>query len=171
MSRPVISVETTERVFLALLAMVSRNTHHVLVVQEGMPAGVLTAHDLMVLQGKSPLNVARYLESQTDVNGLAGAQSRISGLFPLLLREGAKASHVTRVVAELNDRLIAKILEFAHAELGDAPVPYCWVALGSEGRREQTFKTDQDNALIYADEADVAARDYFKRLASFVHDA
>ena len=171
MSRPVISVETTERVFHALLAMVSRNIHHVLVVQEGMPAGVLTAHDLMVLQGKSPLNVARYLESQTDVNGLAGAQSRISGLFPLLLREGAKASHVTRVVAELNDRLIAKILEFAHAELGDAPVPYCWVALGSEGRREQTFKTDQDNALIYADEADVAARDYFKRLASFVHDA
>jgi len=171
MSRPVISVEATERVFHALLAMVSCNIHHVLVVEEGIPAGVLTAHDLMVLQGKSPLNVARHIESQTNLEGLASAQSRISGLFPLLLREGAKASHVTRVVAELNDRLIAKILEFAHAELGVAPVPYCWVALGSEGRREQTFKTDQDNALIYADDADDAARGYFRRFAAFVHDA
>lgn len=171
MSRPVISVDANERVFHALLAMVSRNIHHVLVVQEGIPVGVLTAHDLMVLQGKSPLNVARHIEAQTNLHGLAGAQGRISGLFPLLLREGAKASHITRVVAELNDRLVARILEFAHAELGDPPVPYCWVALGSEGRREQTFKTDQDNALIYADEADDAAREYFKRLASFVHDA
>lgn len=171
MSRPVICVESAERVFHALLAMVSRNIHHVLVVQQGIPTGVLTAHDLMVLQGKSPLNVARHLESQTNLQDLAGAQERIGGLFPLLLREGAKASHVTRVVAELNDRLIARILEFAHAELGAAPVPYCWVALGSEGRREQTFKTDQDNALIYADDGDSAAREYFKKFAAFVHDA
>src|SRR5271169_6413382 len=99
------------------------------------------------------------------------AQHRISGLLPLLLREGAKASHVTRVVAEVNDRLIVKILQFAEAKLGPAPAPYCWVVLGSEGRREQTFKTDQDNALIFADSADNAARDYFAQLAAFAQDA
>ena len=26
---------------------------------------------------------------------------------------------------------------------------WCWLALGSEGRMEQTLVTDQDNALIY----------------------
>ena len=98
--------------------------------------------------------------------------TRITGLLPLLLREGAKASHVTRVVAEVNDRLIVKILQFAEAKLGPAPVPYCWVVLGSEGRREQTFKTDQDNALIYADSADESsAREYFAHLAAFAQDA
>lgn len=34
-----------------------------------------------------------------------------TGWLPLLLREGAKASHVTRVVAEVNDRLTVKILQ------------------------------------------------------------
>jgi len=172
MSRPVISVDGGERVFQALLAMVSRNIHHVLVTQQGVPAGVLTAHDLMVLQGKSPLNVVRFVEAQRTIEDLAGAQKRISGLLPLLLREGAKASHVTRVVAEVNDRVTAKILQFAEAKLGPPPVPYCWVVLGSEGRREQTFKTDQDNALIYSDAGDEpAARDYFTQLAAFAQQA
>ena len=150
MSAPVVAVEASERLFLALLAMVSRNIHHVLVTQQGRPTGVLTAHDLMVLQGKSPLNVVRFIDAQTNVQDLSSAQQRIAGLLPLLLREGAKASHVTRVVAEVNDRLIVKILQFAEARLGPPPATYCWVVLGSEGRREQTFKTDQDNALIFS---------------------
>ena len=171
MSRPVIAVASSDPLFHALLAMVGRDIHHVLVIQQGRPAGVLTAHDLMVLQGKSPLNVVRFIESQSTIQDLAAAQTRISGLVPLLLREGAKASHITRVLAEVNDRLIAKILQLAEARLGPAPVPYCWVVLGSEGRREQTFKTDQDNALISADSVDEPARDYFTQLAAFVYDA
>jgi CBS domain-containing protein len=151
---------------------VSRNIHHVLVTRQGIPAGVLTAHDLMVLQGKSPLNVVRFVEAQTNVQDLASANARIIGLLPLLLREGAKASHVTRVVSEVNDRLIVKILQFAETKLGPAPAPYCWVVLGSEGRREQTFKTDQDNALIYADSSsESATREYFAQLAAFAQDA
>lgn len=172
MSAPVVAIEASERLFHALLAMVSRNIHHVLVTRQGTPMGVLTAHDLMVLQGKSPLNVVRFIEAQTNVQDLAKANQRISGLLPLLLREGAKASHITRVVAEMNDRLIVKILQFAEARVGPPPVPYCWVVLGSEGRREQTFKTDQDNALIYADSEDQASpRDYFAQLAAFAQDA
>ena len=172
MSAPVVAVEASERLFLALLAMVSRNIHHVLVTQQGRPTGVLTAHDLMVLQGKSPLNVVRFIDAQTNVQDLSSAQQRIAGLLPLLLREGAKASHVTRVVAEVNDRLIVKILQFAEARLGPPPATYCWVVLGSEGRREQTFKTDQDNALVFSDSADhPAAREYFANLAAFAQDA
>lgn len=171
MSQPVVAVGSSERLFHALLSMVSRNIHHVLVTQQGRPSSVLTAHDLMVLQGKSPLNVVRFIEAQCTVQDLAAAQTRISSLLPLLLREGAKASHVTRVVAEVNDRLIVKILQFAEAKLGPPPVPYCWVVLGSEGRREQTFKTDQDNALIFSGSADEAARDYFTQLAAFARDA
>ena len=172
MSSPVVSVESTDHLFQALLAMVSRDIHHVLVTDQGRPAGVLTAHDLMVLQGKSPLNVVRFIEAQTNIRDLAAAQTRIAGLLPLLLREGAKATHLTRVVAEINDRLMAKILQFAEAKLGPPPVPYCWVVLGSEGRREQTFKTDQDNALIYADGTDDASVDeYFSQLAAFAQDA
>ena len=171
MSKPVVAVDASDRIFHALLAMVSRNIHHILVTRQGRPAGVLTAHDLMMLQGKSPLNVVRFIEAQTTIPDLAAAQTRISGLIPLLLREGAKASHVTRVIAEVNDRLIAKILQLAETRIGTAPVPYCWIVLGSEGRREQTFKTDQDNALILGDSVDEPGRQYFSQLSSFVQEA
>jgi CBS domain-containing protein len=175
MSSPVISVEGGERVFQALLAMLGHDIHHILVTENGLPAGVLTSHDLMVLQGKSPLSLARHIEQQQTIDGLANAQKRVSDLLPLLMREGAKASHITRVIAELNDRVTAKILELAEKELGPPPVPYCWVVMGSEGRREQTFKTDQDNALIYADPVEEAQEPiiniYFKSFADFVADA
>lgn len=174
MSAPVITVDGSERVFQVLLCMLRYNIHHVLVTEEGIPKGVLNSHDLMLLQGKSPLNLVRHIEEQQSVEGLAQAQQRVSGLLPLLLREGAKASHITRVVAEMNDHVVARILELAENNLGPAPVSYCWVVLGSEGRREQTFKTDQDNAIIYADVdgADYqVTEEYFARLTKFVQDA
>lgn len=174
MTSPVVSVEGSERIFQALLAMLGRDIHHVLVIENGLPKGVLTSHDLMVLQGKSPLSLARHIEQQQTLEDLAAAQKRVGDLLPLLMREGAKASHITRVVAELNDRVTTKILELAVKTLGPPPVPYCWVVMGSEGRREQTFKTDQDNALIYADPAEEErprAEEYFAALAEFVAEA
>ena len=174
MTAPVVSVESSERLFQALLTMLGRNIHHILVTEEGKPKSVLTSHDLMLLQGKSPLSLARHIEQQQSIEDLAAAQKRIGDLLPLLMREGARASHITRVVAELNDRVMTKILELGEEQLGPPPVPYCWVVLGSEGRREQTFKTDQDNALIYADPAEevrVRASEYFEKLAVYAQEA
>ncbi|HET9839587.1 MAG TPA: DUF294 nucleotidyltransferase-like domain-containing protein [Candidatus Angelobacter sp.] len=173
MCSPVIAVESTEHIFQVLLQMLAHDIHHVLVTEDGLPRNIVTYHDLMLLQGKSPLNVSRNIERQETLEGLALAQRDTVDLIPLLMREGARASHITRVVAEINDRIMLKILELAHAQVGPPPVPFCWVALGSEGRREQTFKTDQDNALILDDAAtqDPHAEDYFARLAQFAQDA
>jgi CBS domain-containing protein len=174
MTTPVVAVESSERIFQALLTMLARNIHHILVTEENKPKCVLTSHDLMLLQGKSPLSLARHLEQQQSIEELAIAQKRIGDLLPLLMREGARASHITSVVAELNDRLMAKILELGEAKLGPPPVPYCWVVLGSEGRREQTFKTDQDNALIYGDptgEGRARKAEYFEALAIYAREA
>ena len=174
MTAPAVAVESSERIFQALLTMLGRNIHHILVTQDGKPNGVLTSHDLMLLQGKPPLSLARHLEQQQTIDDLAAAQKRIGDLLPFLMREGARASHITRVVAELNDRVMSKILKLAEEKFGPPPVPYCWVVLGSEGRREQTFKTDQDNALLYADPAEderTSAARYFETLATFAQQA
>jgi CBS domain-containing protein len=171
MSSPVISIEATEPMFHAMLQMLNRNIHHLLVTRGGAAVSVLTNHDLLLLQGKSPLALMRHVGQQENLDELVAAQARTSELIPLLMREGAKPSHITRVVAELNDRVLVKILELAERELGPPPVPYCWVTMGSEGRQEQTFKTDQDNGLIYADidGYDAAAEEnYFELLSEFV---
>jgi CBS domain-containing protein len=173
MSAPVIAVDGNQPVFEALLEMVTHDVQHLLVTENGRPKAVLTNHDLLLLQGKSPLSVSRNLEQQTTLDGLAAAHRRVADLLPLLLREGARAGHITRVVAQINGRVMTRILQFAEAEVGPPPVPYCWITFGSEGRYEQTFKTDQDNGLILSDEAanHHGAGEYFRRFADFCRQA
>ena len=74
---------------------------------------------------------------------------KINGIVGLLLKEGAKASNITKIITEINDRLVRKVLECTERKHGKPPVPYCWIVFGSEGRKEQTFKTDQDNGILF----------------------
>jgi CBS domain-containing protein len=75
------------------------------------------------------------------------------------------------MIAVLNDQIVNRVLMLLQEELGPAPFPFCWLMLGSEGRQEQTFKTDQDNALIYETppeewEAIKQAKLYFRRFGN-----
>jgi len=81
MTAPVIDVESSEGIFQALLTMLGRNLHHLLVTEDGKPTGVLTSHDLMLLQAKSPLSLAGNIEQQRSVDDFAVAQSLIDDRF------------------------------------------------------------------------------------------
>lgn len=174
MSLPLIRVDANDYCFEAVLKMIKHNIHHVLVVRDGILKGVITNHDLMLLQGTSPLSFAKDIENQHSLDGLAPLSDKLNRIIGLLLKEGAKASNITKIISELNDRLVKKVLEIAEKKYGTPPVAYCWIAYGSEGRKEQTFKTDQDNAIIYADPATPeqaeAAKKYFAEFAVFVRD-
>ncbi|MBI5649618.1 MAG: cyclic nucleotide-binding/CBS domain-containing protein [Chloroflexi bacterium] len=175
MVSPVISIDQDDLAFEALLKMLNMGIHHLLVVEQGKAVGVITSTDLMLLQGQSPLLVAKGVNQQNSVEDLSVSLQRANQIIPLMFKEGAHPSSIGRVIAEINDRVTQKLLTLAEREFGAPPLPYCWIVLGSEGRKEQTFKTDQDNALIYADPADdaqaQAAREYFARFAEWMGDA
>lgn len=170
MSLPLIRVDAKDYCFEAVLKMIRHNIHHLLVVKDGDLKGVITNHDLMLLQGSSPLSFSKDIENQQTIEGLVPVAKKINMIVRLLLREGAKASNITKIITELNDRLVRKILEIAEKKYGKSPTPFCWIVFGSEGRKEQTFKTDQDNAIIYAEDSD-EARKYFADFATFVRDS
>ncbi|MEW5747009.1 MAG: DUF294 nucleotidyltransferase-like domain-containing protein [Nitrospirota bacterium] len=174
MTLPLIRVDARDYCFEAVLKMLKYNIHHVLVIRDGALKGILTNHDLMLLQGKSPLSFAKDIESQQTIEGLIPVSQKVNSIISFLLKEGARASNITKIITELNDRLVRKVLEIAERKLGPAPLPFCWISFGSEGRKEQTFKTDQDNAIIYAEplspEEDRRARDYFAEYAAFVRE-
>jgi len=77
--------------------------------------------------------------------------------------------NIAQLVARLNDALLRPILRWAEADLGPPPAAYAWLALGSEGRMEQTLLTDQDNALVYADSGK-GSRPWFQAFAARVND-
>jgi CBS domain-containing protein len=174
MSIPHVRSDVKEYCFEAILKMVKHNVHHLLIMKDDKLKGILTNHDLMLIQGTSPLSVVKDIESQNTIDALIPVSLKINNIVGLLLNEGAKASSITRIISEINDRLVRRILEIAEERFGEPPVPYCWVVFGSEGRKEQTFKTDQDNALIYHDPADAemekTAQEYFGTFSLFVRD-
>lgn len=175
MSVSLIKTDARDYCFEALLKMIRYNIHHLLVVDEGKLKGVVTNHDLMMLQGTSPISIAKEIESKQTIEGLVPAANKINGMIALLLKEGAKASNITRIITEVNDILLKKILQIAEKKFGQPPLSYCWIVFGSEGRKEQTFKTDQDNALVYEDpstkEEHEVALAYFSKFATFVNDS
>jgi CBS domain-containing protein len=175
MSAPLLTVEARDYCFEALLKMMSHDVHHLPVLDGGRMVGIVSNHDFLVLQGTSPLVIAREIDGQATVEGLAASSLRIKGLVSLLLREGAAAGSILRVISTVNDRLEHRMLDLALSTLGPPPLPFCWIVYGSAGRKEQTFKTDQDNAIVYADpggeEEARAAEEYFGRFAEFVVNA
>ena len=175
MTRSLIRVDARDFCYEAVLKMIQNNIHHIIVMKDSMLKGILTNHDFMILQGTSPLSVVRDIESQQSVEGLIPESKNINKLIALLLKEGARAGNITGIITEINDRLLKKILEITEREFGPPPLPYCWIVFGSEGRKEQTYKTDQDNAIIYSDpqteEEAEAAGSYFSAFAVSVKDA
>jgi CBS domain-containing protein len=148
MSTPVESIDASAVCFDALLAMMSTNIHHLVVKSHGKLQGVISSHDIMLLQGRSPMSVFREIASRTTIAGLYPLHDSITPVVRTLVQQGAKAGNITRMIAILNDQIISRLLELMLRELGPPPVRFCLLLMGSEGRREQTFATDQDNALI-----------------------
>jgi CBS domain-containing protein len=168
MSAPVQTVPAHVVCFDALLTMMARNIHHLAVESQGEITGILTTHDIMVLQGTSPLYLFREILAQRKIEGLYPLAAKIPQVVRTLVEEGAKANNIARMITVLNDHVLERLITLLVKELGPPPLPFCWMLLGSEGRKEQTFKTDQDNALIFQEpeneEQAAAANSYFTSL-------
>jgi CBS domain-containing protein len=150
MSSPVETIDEGMSCFNALVTMMKRQIHHLGVTREGGIIGVVTSNDILVLQGHSPFALYKEIVSERRIEGLCALSTRVPMTVRGLIEEGAKANSVSRMIAVLNDLILERLLSLMQEELGPPPVEFCWLFLGSEGRMEQTFKTDQDNALLYA---------------------
>ncbi len=169
MSSPVQTVLSQSVCFDVLLKMMSTGIHHLAVERSGKIIGVITSHDIMTLQGNSPYYLFKEIVTQRRISGLYSLAGKVPDVIRNLIKEGGKAGNITRMIAILNDHVLNRLLTLLEKEMGPPPVPYCWLLMGSEGRREQTFKTDQDNAILYADPENDAqereAADYFREFA------
>jgi len=169
MSSPVGTVLSQSVCFDALIKMMSTGIHHLGVELKGRIIGVLTSHDIMLLQGNSPYSLFKEIGKQKTFQGLYPLSQKTPDTIRNLIKEGAKAGNIARLISILNDHILERLLTLLEEELGPPPVKYCWLLMGSEGRREQTFRTDQDNAIVYADptseEEKQAAEEYFTAFA------
>ncbi|MBD3786934.1 MAG: cyclic nucleotide-binding/CBS domain-containing protein [Sphingomonadales bacterium] len=150
--------------------MLERRIGHLPITENGRFVGMITQTDLTRFQAVSSAVLIRDIVSAESVAEMAGVTARIPQL--LLQLVGSHQSHevVTRLITDIADAVTRRLIVMAEAELGPPPVPFLWLACGSQGRQEQTGVSDQDNCLIYDDAATEEDRSYFKALAKIVSD-
>jgi CBS domain-containing protein len=169
-SLSLVKAEAGELCIEALFKMIHYDIHHLLVLDNGRLKGIITTHDLMKLQGASPISIVREIEERQSLEYLASPARKSRDLVGHFLQEGVKATHILRIITAIDDRLLGKLLELTQKKLGPPPLPYCFLSLGDSGRQEQAFLSFQNSALIYADPASPAqeteAKDYFLRFSS-----
>ncbi len=140
----------------AAIAMARHGIRHVVVTRDGRLAGVVSERDLFALQRVSLRRTSERIRGASRLAELVEAAQDVRGIARQLAAQGMAAEQLTAVVSALNDAISRKVIALAeevHRPAGE----WCWLALGSEGRMEQTFVTDQDNALIFAAEASAEA--------------
>ena len=170
-SSPLKFISDDALAFDVLLQMMNQQVHHLVVQRDNKVVGVITAHDIMVEQGTSPISLFREIVAQQRIQDLYALARKIPLVVATLMQEGGKAPDITRMTAVLNDHIVTRVLSLLEEEMGPAPHPWCWIMLGSEGRREQTLSTDQDNALLYENPPEEwsrikAAKLYYRQLGN-----
>jgi CBS domain-containing protein len=172
MSSPLITIRSDSQVFEAILLMMQHNIKHLAITDEtGELLGVATEQDLLLSQGQSPVILMHQIHEADTVGEIASRHRHLPGMIKSLIDGGAKAEHLNRIVTSVSDTILEKVLDFAIQELGPPPSRFAFIIMGSEGRKEQTLKTDQDNAIIFEDVAEEALQDrrnYFLALGEKV---
>lgn len=155
----------------ALLAMFERGIGHLPIVASGKLVGILTLTDLVRRQALADVFLITEIKRGNSLDGLAASVAKVPQMLVQLNGAGVESQKIGRVITSVTDALTLRLIDMAVAEFGEAPVPWLWLACGSQGRREQTGVSDQDNCLILSDDYDAELHgDYFKKFAQFVSD-
>lgn len=182
MNSPVITVKPELTIADIQIVMMKYRIHHLCITEDGSNQskiiGVLSEHDLLVMQGNNPAILIREMQRSKNAVELRTIREKAEDLLEQYLQQEVAMPFIASMMTEINDALIVRIIEFSLEEmLGegfDHPrVKWCWMGLGSEGRGEQLLRTDQDNALVFEDVAKEqlqTIKDYFLKLAKKVVD-
>lgn len=166
MNSPLAVIAEDDLLYEALYRMSRMKIHRLGVVDgDGQLAGIITDSDILRLQAHSPHQLVLDIERAQNVDDLKVQHQRIQALVLHLSGTGIGTRDMVRLIAHLNDQILMRVISLLCAQrFTDLPAGFAFVVLGSEGRSEQTLSTDQDNAIIYAD--DLSA-DEIRRVEEF----
>jgi CBS domain-containing protein len=151
------------------LLMSRFNIRHLPVLDRGELVGVISERDLFSLQRLSLSNISSAIRGTDELAQLKKCADDIRQFARNLLGQGIQARQLTTLISHLNDVLTARLIEIYAAKHQLNMNQFAWIALGSEGRSEQTIATDQDNALVFSDTVAASQREAYLRFAGEVN--
>lgn len=176
MSAPVITAKKKLTVAEGQLKMIQHNIGHLCITKDGTEnsklIGVLTHHDVLAALGSNPTVILKEIKRAKRTKKLRLGRLKANHLLKSYLEQNIPLGHISKIIAQINDAVIARAIEIALKKMpSPPPTDFSWIAIGSQGRKEQLLFTDQDNAIIFNDVPEdkyKATKDYFLKLGKLV---
>ena len=170
MVSPVPFMDENRLLFEALFLM-EQQGYGYLVVRDSKKQvkGYVTKHDLLEAQQNASLLLVKKIEKAQLITQLQSLYDKLPGILHVLLGTDSNCRNIAQISTAISDAIEKRVVELCVDMLGEPPGPFAFVALGSDGREEQTLKTDQDNAIIFGDEVTDTGREYFLELAGMIN--
>lgn len=168
MTSPVQTISADALVFEAMLVMSELGIHHLPVEDVSGITGVLTSSDIMRLLQTDPIYLAADVEA-SSLADLEGAFGRAAEVAVRFFERGASAAEAQRLLTSIADSVAKRLYVLGVEKYGPPPVPFAFVAAGSQARGEMGPASDQDNALVLSTDYDEAEHGrYFAELSTFL---
>ena len=154
MSSPVKTFSPDITISEAQIAMIENSITHLCITEDGTPdsslIGILSEHDIIVLHGNDPSVLIKEIKRASDADSLKTIRIKANSLLKTYIEQQVPIAFISKVISSINSSLTRRAIELSLQEVGDKiPVNFSWLALGSQGRKEQLLLTDQDNALVF----------------------
>ncbi|MFI8378411.1 DUF294 nucleotidyltransferase-like domain-containing protein [Leeuwenhoekiella sp. NPDC079379] len=170
MSAPVRCFQKDLSVSQAQLIMLRNDINHLCITEDGTPdtklLGLLSEHDVVVSFANNPVVLLKEVKLAKRTKRLREVRLRVAQLLKKYLDQNLPLSQILNILNEINYAIAVRAIELALKKM-ETPPPckFAWLALGSQGRKEQLLYTDQDNAIVFDD---VPKEDYENTQAYFI---
>lgn len=170
MSSPVKTINQDALLYEAILLFRQQNISHLLVINNhGKIVGNIGSQQCFEMQQNSLTHLIQEIKSCFIIDDLKRIYNRLPVLIQAVFTSTDNINSVSRIITSIADAINNRIIELALKEVGPPPCKFAFVAMGSEGRGEQTLKADQDNAIIFADNKE-SNKEYFLSLSEIVNE-
>ncbi len=170
MTQEMSTIDIKNNAYGALMTMTAKHIHHLPVTKHGNLVGIVTVTDLINNEGHNAVNLSSVIHKAKTLSELKEISQLLPKLQVRLAKLGSSADHVGKSISAITMAFTKRLIEMAEYKFGQAPVPYAWLAAGSQARQEQLAHSDQDNAIIICDTMKPYDDSWFENLAHFVCD-
>lgn len=156
--------------FDATLFMTQHGYHHIPVMEDKQLKGIVTSSDLMLARQDDPVYLVQHISRQHNSKELSSVIKSLPNLMVQWVNSGIRAHQVGNILTAISDAITIRLIDLTIEEIGPAPVPFCWLGFGSQGRKEQLLNADQDNGLLISNDLKQEDEAWFATLAKRVCD-
>ena len=154
MDTHLISVQKDKPVLDTLIFMLKHNINSMLVMDDKRSVGIISQQDWLSVQINYPTRLIKNIREANSIARLAQLRKESKKIIWETFIKEENAVSLTNIITVINDAIGNRIQQLALShmsiiEKGAPPVKFAWVGMGSEGRKAQTIRTDQDNGIIF----------------------